>query len=544
MRLVLVALAVIGCGCNDSRPSDASPDANEGGCVADEIEDCGRSGQLCENHACVDPWRYGSPQWSRCDNASRATPETLAQKAAIYDQRVSSLHMHPQMPWVVDVVLKPGVDPETATATDVAAWWSGENDGLFSGLVFAAEAYRYGATGDPAARELLERFVTGEEQRMQITGVRGLFARQIIPPGIDGLACPTDLAEYTPAPDKRGNRWVRIGDDGCAQIVEANTSVFKSTGHCGLDAFEGWCFKDNPSQDEYVGHALALDAMQRVLTDRMTGAVDADFRLWERVMEMRRQVHRHLADHGNVFVDWDGRETQWGKLYPGAPGDTRGYLAVVGLGVQATGVFDNTLDYSAPFYDWRREWVDELDEIDQWAGPDGCQANWNNLSMLTASFHETINWGVDLEGAAPYREAFSTSLAHPSETSRTLLAQHNAWWNILWALAKPLGPGTDGPAFAAVEDAVCQLKQWPRSNHQVAKNTQDLAPNACTDRLGNSLAAQAFEIADRCAATFAYWGNPYERTQCIDDARLVRQPGAYLITYWMGRYFGLIPADL
>ena len=88
MRLVLVALAVIGCGCNDSRPSDASPDANEGGCVADEIEDCGRSGQLCENHACVDPWRYGSPQWSRCDNASRATPETLAQKAAAYDVRL------------------------------------------------------------------------------------------------------------------------------------------------------------------------------------------------------------------------------------------------------------------------------------------------------------------------------------------------------------------------------------------------------------------------------------------------------------------------
>jgi hypothetical protein len=386
----------------------------------------------------------------------------------------------------------------------------------------------------------------GEEQRMRITGVRGLFARQIIPPGIEGIACPTDLAEYTPAPDKRGNKWVRIGDDGCAQIVDAGTTSFRSTAHCGLGEFKGWCFKDNPSQDEYVGHALALNGLARVLIERFIERTDtlADRLLMDRVIEMRKAIHGHLAQNDNVIVDWDGRETQWGKLYPGAPGDTRGYLAVVGLGVQATGAFDPTLDYIPPFWETRREWVVELDEIDQWDGTDGCEANWNNLAMLTASFYETINWGANLEDAIPYRNAFATSLANPVETTRGILAQHNAWWQILWAVAKPLGPGTDGPALAAVEDAVCQLKQFPRSNHQVAKNTAALAPHACSDRLDSSLATQAFEIADRCAATFAYWGNPYERSQCDDWHELVRQPGSYLLPYWMGRYFGFIPADL
>lgn len=542
--IALVALAAIGCGPNDSRPSDAPVDET---CTADEIEECAQhSGQLCEEHACVDPWRYGSPEWSRCENATRATAESLAEKAALYDARVTSLHMHPQMPWVVDVVLEPGVDPETATSSDVAAWWSGENDGLFSGLVFAAEAYRWGATRDPAALAALERLMDGEEQRMRITGVPGLFARQIIPPNIEGLACPTDLAEYMPAPDKRGNRWVRIGDDGCAQIVDTGTTSFRSTTHCGLDEFVGWCFKDNPSQDEYVGHALALDALTRVFYDRnATGTLtEAESNLWMRASALRHQIHAHLAANDNVFVDWDGRQTQWGKLYPGAPGDTRGYLAVVGLGVQATGVFDPTLDYSPPFWQTRRDWVVELDEIDQWNGPDGCEANWNNLSMLVASFYETIHWPRALAEAGPYRDAFAASLVTTTETTRNIVAQHNAWWNILWAIGKPLGPGTDGPAYAAVEDAICQLKQFPRSNHQVAKDTAALAPGACTDRLDNSLAAQPFEIADRCAATFAYWGNPYERSQCDDRHELVRQPGGYLLPYWMGRYFGLIADDL
>lgn len=541
-RALVLAFATIGCGANDSRPSDASIGDT---CTTDEVADCAqKSGKLCEDHACVDPWKFGSPMWSRCESSIRATPESLAEKAAIYDARVTSLHMHPQMPWVVDVVLKPGTNPEMATAADVAAWWSGENDGLFSGLVFAAEAYRWGATQDPDAFAALLRFMDGEEKRMRITGVYGLFARQIIPPNVEGLACPTDLAEYTPAPDKRGNRWVRIGGDGCAQIVDAGTTAFTSTTHCGLDEFVGWCFKDNPSQDEYVGHALALNALARVFYDRGEQLTQAEQDLWSRMVELRNQIHRHLADHDNVFVDWDGRPTQWGKLYPGAPGDTRGYLAVVGLGVQATGVFDPTLDYSPPFWETRREWVSELDEIDQWSGTDGCEANWNNLAMLTAGFYETIQWPRALADASPYREAFAESLAHPDRTTRGLLAQHNAWWEILWAIAKPLGPGTDGPAFAAIEDAVCQLKQFPRSNHQVAKNTAALAPNVCTDRLGNSLAAQPFEIADRCAATFAYWGNPYERSQCDDWHELVRQPGGYLLPYWMGRYFGLIAADL
>src|SRR5689334_18075908 len=185
--------------------------------------------------------------YAQCKDAPRATTESLAEKARIYDARAIALHAHPQMPWVVDVVLKPGVDPERATASDVEQWWSGENDGLFSGLVLAAEAYRYAVTKSPEARGALATLLRGERMRMEITGVPGLFTRQLIPPGIAGLACPTDPSAYVPAPDKRGNKWVRIGSDGCAQVADAN-GAFSSTAHCGLQKYAGWCFLDNISQ--------------------------------------------------------------------------------------------------------------------------------------------------------------------------------------------------------------------------------------------------------------------------------------------------------
>jgi hypothetical protein len=112
----------------------------------------------------------------------------------------------------------------------------------------------------------------------------------------------------------------------------------------------------------------------------------------------------------------------------------------------------------------------------------------------------------------------------------------------MWAAQKPLGPA-DGPAYDAVEDAVCQLRQFPRSNHGVARDTTVLAPEVCLDRQDNSLAATPFAIADRCAATFAYWGNPYERVTCADEPTVIHQPAGYLLPYWMGRYYGFITPD-
>lgn len=486
------------------------------------------NGQLCEGDRCVDPWRYGSPVWSTCPDEPRATPESLAQKAAAYDARALALHTHAKLPWVMDVAIAPGVDPERATAADVEIWRSGENDGLFSGLVLAAEAYRYAVTHDAAARAALATLLAGERQRMAISGVPGVFVRQLIPPDVAGLSCPADPAVYVPSPDKRGNKWVRIGNDGCAQVADAN-GTFTSTSHCGLTQFASWCFLDNVSQDEYVGHIFALGAIVRIVDDPELRAIAVD---------LLRQVGEHLAAHEMEIVDWDGRPTQWGKFHPGAYGDTPGYLAVLGTSaLSSASLAEPSLE--SLFRAKAADYAAYLDQVDLWQGPDGCESNWNNLSMLLANFHQLL-WTRD--DVAVWRDAFVREVAAAAVT-RGPLAQHNAWYDIMWAAQKPLGPNTDGPAYAAVEDAVCQLRQFPRSNHRAARDTTALAPHACSDRFDRSLAATAFPIADRCAATYAWWGNPYERYTCTDEPTLVQQPAGFLLPYWMGRYYGFISAS-
>ena len=157
-------------------------------------------GQFCEKGKCVDPWRFGSPQWSRCQNDPHATPESLYDKMVYFEDIARRLHIHPELKWIAGVNLpaSPPVDEKTATWQDVEAWHSGENDGLFSGLYLAAEAFRWAATQDAGALGTIKLLLEGEKNRMDITGVDGIFTRQMIPPGIDGIACPADPAEYIP----------------------------------------------------------------------------------------------------------------------------------------------------------------------------------------------------------------------------------------------------------------------------------------------------------------------------------------------------------
>ncbi|HOI11964.1 MAG TPA: hypothetical protein PK313_15895, partial [Myxococcota bacterium] len=126
-----------------------------------------REGRLCEDGECVDPWRYKTAPFGTCPDDPLATPETLAAKAAHYDDIAPRLHVHPDLKWAMNVTLKkvevacegeqvppcyaPIASEAEATWQDVDRWHTGENDGLWSGLYLASQAFRYGATKSPEA---------------------------------------------------------------------------------------------------------------------------------------------------------------------------------------------------------------------------------------------------------------------------------------------------------------------------------------------------------------------------------------------------------
>ena len=532
-------------------------------CLADE-------GRLCEDGACVDPWRWGAPAWSTCDDDPLATAESLSDKAAHFDAIATRLHLHPEMPWVMTVTLKteevscegdatppctaPVASEDEATWADVAHWHTGENDGLWSGLYLASQAFRYAATGSEEALETVRVLLAGEVDRMAITGVSGLFTRQLIPPGVDGISCSTNLEDYVPDIQKNDNRWLMVSEAGCVQTTDPETLAWVETEYCGLEAFAGYCWLDNVSQDEYAGHMLALGAIARL--------VDVpDVR--DTAIGLIEQVADHLVANDMAFVDWDGRITEHGKLWVTSFSSTPGFLssqalAFIKMAVALTGREDLRTFYEGCLLqegdqamgkclshglETGEPYLEYLPDVLAYVGDEGCKSNYNGFSMAMTYFFELLWFEHDPELRAQVQAVFDGELMR-ADSPRALIGQQNAWFNVMWAATKRLGPESDGPAYDAVHDAVCSLRQFPASKARPTLDPGATYPHYCDGRLGNSQTEHPIPVAERCPDRFIWWANPYNRSGCQADPTEIAQPGDYLLAYWMGRYFAMIPEDL
>ncbi len=530
-------------------------------CFADQ-------GFLCWEGQCVAPWQHGSPAWSTCADDPLATPESLAEKAAFYDDIAGRLHIHPELKWVTDVRLKKvevacpeGVEPpcydaavglDVATWEDVEAFHTGENDGLWSGLYLASQAFRYATTESPEALANIKLLLEGERIRMAITGVPGVFTRQYIPAGVEGIACPANDEAYVVDVEKDDNKWVAIKEDGCAWVVDNETLEWKGTDHCGLEEFAGWCWLDNVSQDEYGGHMLALGSLLLLVDEAEVQAA---------VRDLLEQVGVHLMENQLTFVDWDGRITEHGWLFPMAMANTPGFLAIESLAWMRMAVEASDREDLRAFYDdcllqksgekkcldWSLQTATPFTEYFKltalYNGKEGCLTNFNNVSMLNSAYHGMLMFEHDPDVRPLVQEAFRQEVVEFDGPKST---QHlrNSWYGFTWAATKPLGPQSDGPAYQMVEDAICTLRQFPATQAIPDMDNTELYPHYCDSRLGDSMAEEPIPIAQRCPSTYIFWKNPYIRHKCAAQPWEVRQPGDYLLAYWMGRYYGFIPADL
>ena len=519
-------------------------------------------GQLCEQGRCVEPWRFGNPNWGRCPDEALATAESLHQKMAFYEDIAARLHIHPQLRWIAAVTLpcdgadcsRPSPDESSATIADVESFHTGENDGLWSALYLAAEAFRYGATKDAQALANIKLLMAGQRDRLNVTGVPGVFTRQYIPPGIDGIACPADPAEYVPDVEKDDNQWVRISDAGCVQTADPISLEWVDSDHCGLDDYRGWCWLDNVSQDEYAGHMFALGAVFKLVDDPQ---VQTD------VVQMLREIGTHLVETRLVITDWDGRPVEHGRLYAMALDNFPGFNAAMAMDylkicAEATGdeaiidFYENCLLQKGGELDCiqrpiesPRPYTEHLSNSGIYVGADSCMSNWNNISMHFASLHNLIWFERDFEVRQVLQHHLQHEAFDPPDTPRPVVVQNNTWFDFIYAAHKDLGPNSTGPAYEAVENGICMLRQFPASQSVAAVDCPvGKCDPVCLDRLGHDLGAYPRQVAERCASTFLWWGNPYQLRGCAENRRVINVPTDYLLTYWMGRYYEFIDEDM
>lgn len=502
---------------------------------------CPHPDERCKDGACDSSVMV----WDTCPNEPRATPSTLAQKAAAYEARMRSLHVDPDIGWTMGVVLKDGVDPATATFGDIASWHTQENDGLWSSLYLAAEAFRYDVTRDPEALDMIRVLMASEVDRMAITGTPGIFTRQFTVPRWSGMSCPADDVAYKVAPNKGGNRWVKVNDAGCLSTVNAD-DVWVTSDVCVDKKFAGGCFYDNVSKDEYSGHVFALGAVFKLVDDPAIRATAAD---------LLGQVGTTLMEHHLNLVDWDGQITGSGRLSPTAGDDFPGFnaamaLAFLRVAADATGRADLRAFHDdcllqkggdttclAPEYPA----IDPFGSYLPQAGLfflDGCTANYNNVSMHMQSLFDLLWFEDDPALLTSVRDALRVTAWTP-DNPRPIRDQHNAWFDVMWATVGAVPESDD--AVAAVRDAACMLRQFPET--KVQPTITPTADPTCENRFGEPAATTPFEVADRCPNTFLWWGDPYSLRACVADPTVIEPPQDYLLAYWMARDFGFLSAS-
>src|SRR5262249_6400579 len=100
-------------------------------------------------------------------------PMTLARKAAHYQQITDARHN--RRGFVTGAVLKKPGDPTAGVIHEAS-----DNDGLWTAVYVGAEAFRYAATKDRAARDAARKSMFAMLDLAKFTGIPGFPARAII----------------------------------------------------------------------------------------------------------------------------------------------------------------------------------------------------------------------------------------------------------------------------------------------------------------------------------------------------------------------------
>jgi hypothetical protein len=183
-------------------------------------------------------------------------PMTLAQKAALFEERIAARHVRHGM--VSDSALRVPGDITSSVTHD------SDNDGLWTAIYLGAEAYRYAVTREPQARANARRSAQLLMRLEEITGIPGFPARSFVSTNEP----KPHSGEWHPTP---GGQWLWKGDTSSDEIV----------GH-------------------YFGYALYFDLV----------ADDADKVAVSKVVA---RITDHLVRNDYDLIDLDGRPTRWGS---------------------------------------------------------------------------------------------------------------------------------------------------------------------------------------------------------------------------------------
>lgn len=281
-----------------------------------------------------------------------------------------------------------------------------DNDGMYTSMYGAAQAFRYAVTGDEEAKELADRSFKACKWLVDITHEPGFPARVIIPVDFPEPVNEIYSKEYNKRHQKSDPFWKDIyprfplSEDG------------------------NYRWKCDTSSDELSGHYFFYGIYYDLVAE--TDEEKAACR------EVVRDITDHLIRNGFVLMDYDGKPTRWGSFSPEYVGsfwgwDQRGLnsmmmLSFLNVASHVTG--DPKYEATAKMLRDEHDYHINAMHAKEFFPPDNVVPWDNNLSLM--SFYGLINYEQDLELLLMYRESLEYAWMHISK-------QKNAFWNTIYA---------------------------------------------------------------------------------------------------------------
>lgn len=418
---------------------------------------------------------------------------TLHQKAMYFEQQVRARHIRNGFNATLS-----GMDKGDLSSGFLS---DSDNDGLWTSLYLAAQGFRYAVTGEQEALDNVIESLDAMERLFDINPVEGFAARSF---------------------ERRGTRDV-LGDPERWQLA----------------AHPEWFWKATTSSDEAIGHIFAYAVIAELVDHQPTK---------EKAIMLIDTLMGHIVRHDLYMVDYDGQPTTWARWNPeyvnGFPtnvGDRKlNSSNIIGM-LQTAYHFTGKELYKNKAFELIDEhgYLENLirpmreigmapDESDDWSKMLSSGWNHSDDEMYFAGY-----WGL-------YRYAFNDTLKTKYKEAiidhwEAERPEKEGAWNIFTAI-------TGVPEFDLAE-AVWYLQEYPLDliNWSVSnshrKDIVMLEPNFRNQTLESVLPPDELRITRHNANRFGLDGG---RNGNAENSA----GDIWLFPYWMGRYLGVIGADL
>ncbi|QMW03940.1 hypothetical protein [Spirosoma foliorum] len=420
---------------------------------------------------------------------------TLHDKAVFFEDQVRTRHIRNGFNASLDRMEKGNLATGYLSDSD--------NDGLWTSMYLAGEAFRYAVTKDKDALQNCRESLDAMERLYTITPVPGFPARSFERAGYIKQLHDSERWQHSPQP--------------------------------------GWDWKSTTSSDEIIGHIFVFGVMAELVDDKA---------IQRRSITLIDTVMSHILSHNMYLIDFDGKPTMWGKWHPeyvnNFPinvGDRKLNSSNIVAMLQTAYHFTKKEKYKKKALELMQKngYLENLMRPMSIIGKAPADADEHSKHMSDGWNHSDDEmyfvgyWGL-------YRYAFDDALK--AKYKQAILDHWEAErpekegaWNIFTALT-----GTknfDLPEAAwYLREYPLDLIDWSIMNSQ-RKDIELVAPNFRNQTTKEVLPPDETPIQRHNGNTFAL-----DRSKGNSGTSEHSAGDIWLLPYWMGRYLGVISAPI